>query len=72
MQVYTPGYLSLQVMHPSGVERLRERLLRLQRVDILEECGHSCSMERPGQVAKLLLAFREQTAAAENGLAAQL
>ena len=56
----------LQLIHPSGAERMQKDIPACVRVDMIERCGHSVNMDRPGQVVKVLLQFRgelEQTVA---------
>jgi len=46
-----------QLIDVSGVDILRERVPHLARVDMIEDCGHSVAMERPGMLTKLLMEF---------------
>ncbi|MFP4152938.1 MAG: alpha/beta fold hydrolase [Alkalispirochaeta sp.] len=43
-----------EVMHPSGAERVR-RALPAARIEILPECGHSPTRERPREVERILV-----------------
>ena len=48
----------IQIIHPSGAESLESEIPTLERVDMLEECGHLVAMEKPGLAVKYLLQFR--------------
>lgn len=47
-----------QIVHPSGAEVLKRSLPNCQDVTILERCGHSVDLDRPGACAKAILKFR--------------
>jgi abhydrolase domain-containing protein 6 len=50
-----------QLIHVSGVEVLQSRVspAALQRVDVFDECGHSCYIDQPDLLIKSILLFRE-------------
>ena len=51
-----------QLLHVSGAELLRSRLRNCRRVDILDRCGHSVNIDRPGRLTQCLLQFRDEVA----------
>ncbi|XP_025107923.1 monoacylglycerol lipase ABHD6-like [Pomacea canaliculata] len=48
-----------QILHKSGAYLLSKKLPNCQDVTILERCGHSFDLDRPGAFVKALLKFRE-------------
>ncbi|KAK2154060.1 hypothetical protein LSH36_278g05008 [Paralvinella palmiformis] len=51
-----------QVIHTSGVEYLQKLLPNIQKIDIIDKCGHSVGIERAGKTVKLILMFRDELA----------
>ncbi|XP_013380459.1 monoacylglycerol lipase ABHD6 [Lingula anatina] len=47
-----------ELVHVSGFDVLKKALPNCQKADVIERCGHSTNMDRPGMVVKLLLQFR--------------
>ncbi|XP_046575272.1 monoacylglycerol lipase ABHD6-like [Haliotis rubra] len=47
-----------ELIDKSGAEVLKKVLPNCERVDIIERCGHSVNMDRPGAVMKTILVFR--------------
>ncbi|KAK7495476.1 hypothetical protein BaRGS_00013174, partial [Batillaria attramentaria] len=47
-----------QIVHPSGADVLKGKLPNCQDVTILERCGHSVDLDRPGAFAKAIIKFR--------------
>ncbi|XP_077987265.1 monoacylglycerol lipase ABHD6-like [Glandiceps talaboti] len=48
-----------QIIDVSGVDVIKKELKTLERVDILEECGHNISMEKPAKAAQALRVFMD-------------
>ena len=51
-----------QVIHTSGVDYLQKLLPNIQKIDIIDKCGHSVGIERAGKTVKLILMFRDELA----------
>ncbi|KAK6174814.1 hypothetical protein SNE40_013389 [Patella caerulea] len=47
-----------EIIDMSGVDVLKELLPNCQQVDIIEKCGHSITLDRPGSLVKAILTFR--------------
>lgn len=49
-----------RIIDPSGAELLREKLPNCIQVDIIPNCGHSMSTDRPGAMTKSIVTFRRK------------
>ncbi|XP_071082954.1 monoacylglycerol lipase ABHD6-like [Haliotis cracherodii] len=47
-----------ELIDKSGAELLKKVLPNCERVDMIERCGHSVNMDRPGAIMKTILEFR--------------
>ncbi|ELU00698.1 hypothetical protein CAPTEDRAFT_224195 [Capitella teleta] len=46
-----------QLIHISGVDRLKTLIPNIKRVDIIPECGHAVHWDQPSKLTSLLLSF---------------